>query len=344
MKLKQISVIIMLIFILIITGCGKRSSEEEPSTIKTNFVMGTMVTVTVYGENRNEVAREVLDELDRIEKLMSINLDDSEIIRVNKNAGIKPVKVSDDTYKVVQTACEFAEKTDGLFDPSVGPLVQLWGIGSKNARVPSKEEIAQILPLINYKNIILNEREKTIYLSKPGMIIDVGGIAKGYAADRGVEIFKQHNVKYGYVNIGGNVIVHGAKPDKSLWKIGVQDPRAPKRGDLMGVIEMHDQAIVTSGDYERYYTDKNGKRYHHILNPKTGYPAEAGLISASTIGDNSLRADALSTSVFLLGAEKGQQLAEKEGFKVILITDKKKVIKSSELGDKFEITVEGYTP
>ncbi|AZR72602.1 hypothetical protein BBF96_03890 [Anoxybacter fermentans] len=341
MKVKQIAVIFILIFSLILAGCGKKSSEYELSVTRTSFIMGTLVTVKVYGPDRAKIADEVLAELKRIEELMSINITESEVNEINSNAGVKPVKVSEDTFKVIKLAKEYAEMTNGLFDPSVGPLVQLWGIGTRHKKVPTKEELAEVLPLINYKNIILDEKNQTVYLSRPGMMIDVGGIAKGYAADLAIDIFKKHKVKSGYVNIGGNVMVYGKKPDKSLWRIGIQDPRAP-RDDLMAVISLENQAVVTSGDYERYFIE-NGIRYHHILNPKTGYPARTGLISATVIGDSSFHADALSTSVFLLGPEKGMALAKKMGYEVMVITDDKKVLMSEGIEDKMKIINEEYS-
>lgn len=340
MRSNKLPMIIILIFSLFLAGCGKSSSEAEQSVTKTGFMMGTMVTVKVYGSERTDAAREVLDEIKRLENLMSINIEESEVSHINANAGQKSVKVSEDTFTVISEALEYAEATDGLFDPSIGPLVELWGIGTKHAKVPTQEELEKALALVNYRDVVLNKNEQTVHLKKAGMIIDVGGIAKGYAADRAIEIFKKYQIKNAFLNIGGNVIVHGSKPNKELWRIGIQDPRAV-RDEIMAVVSLKDQAVVTSGDYERYIT-REGKRYHHILNPKTGYPVDRGLMSASMVGTSSFHADALSTSVFLLGEEEGIKLARAKGFEVMLITQDKQVIMSEGLKDLMKITNEEY--
>lgn len=339
MRSNKLALVIILIFSFFLTGCGK-SSESDQFVTKDSFMMGTLVTVKVFGPKRDEAAQKVLDEIKRLENLMSINIEESEISQINANAGQKPVKVSDDTFIVISGALEYAEMTDGLFDPSIGPLVKLWGIGTHNAKVPTQEELEKALTLVNYKDVILNKREQTVYLKKAGMIIDVGGIAKGYAADQAIDIFKKHQIKNGFLNIGGNVIVHGPKPNNELWRIGIQDPRAV-RDEIMAVASLQDQAVVTSGDYERYII-RDGKRYHHILNPKTGYPVDRGLMSASMVGTSSFHADALSTSVFLLGQEEGMKLAKDKGFDVMLITKDQQVIMSEGLKGQMQIINKEY--
>lgn len=340
-KMLSFLLIIIVFASMILVGCQRNTSETEQFVDKTSFIMGTIVNVRVYGPDRVVVANQVLDEIRRLENLLSNKIEDSEIYKINANAGIKPVKVSSDTFTVVKSAWEYAEKTGGLFDPSIGPLVALWGIGTKNARVPNETEIAEILPLVDYRKIIFDEIEKTIFLKETGMIIDVGGIGKGYAADRAIEIFKAKNVKTAFINIGGNTMTHGQKPDKSAWGIGIQDPRAA-RLEMMAIFQLPELAVVTSGDYERFFTQDN-VRYHHILNPKTGYPAQTGLISASVFGEKSFDADALSTSVFLLGAEKGIELAQKMGYELMLITEDKEVIITGGYEDKLEIVNKGYS-
>ncbi|MCK4257754.1 MAG: FAD:protein FMN transferase [Halanaerobiales bacterium] len=337
---RRIFIVFVLIIALFLSACGNETSEDDQFDVRDSFIMGTIVTVKVYGSNRKNVAVMVLQELKRIENLMSVNIKDSEVSLINANAGVKPVKVSLDTFLVIKRAVEYSEKTEGLFDPSIGPLVQLWGIGKSDEKVPDQAELEKVLPLVNYKNIILDEKESTVYLTKSGMMIDVGGIAKGYAADKAIEIYKDNKVKSAFINIGGNVMVHGIKPDKTLWKIGIQDPRAI-RDELMGVISLGDQAVVTSGDYERYFIE-DGVRYHHILNPKTGQPARTGLMSVSLIGKSSFDADALSTSIYLLGREKGLVLAEKMGYEVIIVDSDKNVTISDGIKDRFKITNLNY--
>lgn len=341
MKRKQIAILLTLIFLFMASGCAQKKSEEEESVVRTSFMMGTMITIKVFGPGRAGVADAVAARFKQLEELMSVNIETSEVSQINANAGKQAVKVSEDTFNVIRKAVEYAEKTDGLFDPSVGPLVELWGIGTSHAKVPTQAEIGQVLPLVNYKNIQLNEAEQTIYLTQPGMKIDVGGIAKGYAADKAIEIYREHNVKSAFVNLGGNVMVHGRKPDNSLWKIGIQHPRQI-RDELMATIDMDDITVVTSGDYERFF-ERDGVRYHHILNPKTGYPADTGLMSASIIGETSADADALSTSVFLLGVDKGKELAEECGFQVMLVDINKRIYLSEGLEGKMEFLTEEFS-
>lgn len=340
MKFKQIAVIIVFALLLMSVGCSKKS-EAEVSEVKTSYMMGTVITVSVYGPHRVEVAEKVLDRFKQLENLLSLNIPTSEVCQINKNAGVKPVKVSEDTFEVIRLSLEYADLTDGLFDPTIGPLVQLWGIGTSKARVPSKEEIQKALTLINYHNVVLDAKARTVYLKEKGMVMDTGGITKGYSADQAMKIFKaDKTVKSAFVNLGGNVMVYGKKPDKSLWTVGIQDPRA-ERDELMAAVTVESQAVVSSGDYERYFM-KDGVRYHHILNPKTGYPAESDLISTTIIGDNSTDGDGLSTSVFLLGVDKGIALAKSKGFDVMVITKEKKVYMSESLKGKMTITNDNY--
>ena len=341
MKRKRMACILVFMLFVLVTGCMQQSTEAELSETKTAYLMGTMVTVKVYGPAREEVADKVLNRFTELENLLSLNIPESEVNQINANAGVKPVKVSADTFAVLKRSLDFAEMSDGLFDPSIGILVKLWGIGTSNSRLPGDAEIKKALSLINYKNIEVDEAASTVFLKVPGMIIDLGAIAKGYAADQAIKIFKaDKRVKSAFVNLGGNVMVHGKKPDKSLWTIGIQDPRKG-RDEVMATIQLEDKTVVSSGDYERYF-EKNGKRYHHILNSKTGYPAESGLISTSIIGPSSTDSDGLSTSTFLLGPEKGMELVKKLGYEALFITKDKKIYMTDGLKGKMEFMTKEY--
>lgn len=223
---------------------------------------------------------------------MSVTIKDSEISQINENAGIRPVKVSADTFYVIQQAVHFSDVEKGYFDITVGPIVKLWNIGTDKARIPSPEEIKAKLPLVNYKDIILDEKNRTIMLKNKGMSIDLGGIAKGYAADKVAQVLKKEGVKHAIINLGGDVIAIGTKPAGGNWRIGIQTPFKP-RGEYLGIIEVSNKAVVTSGVYERYF-EKDGKLYHHILNPFTGYPADSHLYSVTIIAETSIAGDALS--------------------------------------------------
>ncbi|MFW6271385.1 MAG: FAD:protein FMN transferase, partial [Bacillota bacterium] len=243
----------------------------------------------------------------------------------------------EDTFLVIKKALEYAESSEGKYDPTIGTLVKLWGIGTEEARVPSDSEIESAKDKVDYNLVELNESKNTVKINKKGMSLDLGGIAKGYAADEVHRIVSDHYQNpSAFVNLGGNVLVVGRKPGDELWNIGIQDPRE-NRGNVMASIKTADKTIVTSGNYERYF-EKNGEIYHHILDPDTGKPVRNNLISVSIITDNSLRGDALSTSLYILGLEQGLEYVENiDNTEAMFITDDNKVILSSGLNDKVKI-------
>jgi len=264
--------------------------------------------VTLFEDGFDEIYNNIFSRIYEIENLMSVKISSSDVSRINASAGIKPVQVHDDTFKVIERAYYFASLSEGAFDPTVGPLVSLWGFGSENFNIPSQEEIDSILPLVNWQNIELDTDKKTVFLMQPGMALDLGAIAKGYAADEIALIVRKSEVKRAIIDLGGNVIICGEKEDKSPWKVGIQSP-GRARGIPVVTLHTAEKTIVTSGVYERYFTD-NGIHYHHLMDPSTGYPARSGLLSVSIITDNSMDADALSTVVFVLGYEKGRVLVD----------------------------------
>ncbi len=334
---KALILFLIILSFIFITACEKRriDLDEFPQKTGTTFLMDTLIQMKVYGENAEEVIDESFACLREIEREMSATMEDSEIFRVNSNTG-KFVDIGENTYKVLKKALEYAELTEGKFDPSIGPLVQLWGIGTKNARVPSREEINNVKNLVDYRLVELEDKETAVKLPKEGMLLDLGAIAKGYAADEVRNIIVSKGIKSAYVNLGGNVLVVGGKPDGNPWKVGIQDPRF-ERGSVMASIEVKDKTIVTSGNYERYF-EKDGIIYHHLLDPQTGYPASSGIISASIITRDSFDADALSTSIFILGPEKGMNLIKSlEGVEVMIITDNLEVMLSEGLKEKVVI-------
>jgi len=266
-------------------------------------VMGTVMTHKAFGLHAQDSLEAVRREVARIEGLLSRFLPDSEISRVNGSAGIKSEKISLETYDVLSKAVEFSRCFPGCFDVTIQPLVTLWHTAKESLAQPDASSIKQVLPLVNYRDLTLDPREMTAGLGNAGQSVDLGGIGKGFAGDRILEVYQEYGVASAYSNLGGNVVTWGTKPDGSPWQIGIQHPRQEK--GLIGSVSVVNQTVVTSGDYQRYFTDSRRKRHHHILNPTTGYPAESGLISVSIVSDKSLAADALSTIVFVAGMEKG---------------------------------------
>ncbi len=330
-------IIMIVVATIFLTGCdNKQNSKSEPPQVTGNkFLMDTLVQIKVYGEKAQKVINTSFKRMQEIEDEMSVSIESSQIYKINSHPG-EAVKVKNDTFKVIKNSLNYAKLTDGKFDPSIGPLVELWGIDTEHARVPTRKEIQDARKLVNYRWVEINENNKTVHLTKKGMKLDLGSIAKGYAADEVRKIVNEEGVKSAYVNLGGNVLVIGSKPDGSAWKVGIKDPRL-KRNGVMASIEVRDKTIVTSGNYERYFKE-DGVIYHHIIDPTTGRPARTDIISASIITHDSLDADALSTSVFVLGPEKGMKLIENTPeVEAMIINDDLKVTLSSGLKNKVEL-------
>lgn len=330
-----ITVLISLTFL----GCSNNmyKMNNEPLS-KTEFLLGTVVTIKIYDNGSQEILNRAFNKLKEIEGKMTINSENSEVIEINSKAGKDFVKVSDDTFHVISRGKYFSELSRGRFDISIGPLVKLWNIGGEDVKVPTVEEIEDRKKLVDFNNVILDEEEKSVMLKEEGMILDLGGIAKGYGADEVVSILKEEEVGYAIINIGGNVFAYGNKPDGTPWKVGIQNPQLPGRGDHIGIVKLVNQSIVTSGIYERYIEEK-GKRYHHILDPESGYPVENNLVGVSVVADSSIDADSLSTSVFALGLNEGMELIEGlENVEGLFITTDSQVHVSSGLRERFKLT------
>jgi len=340
--MKKIKYLIF-IFLLLLVGC--QSKEETPiePVSQNKYLLGTIVTITLYDNPKQEIFDEIFTAIEDIETKMTINnTTSSEIIEVNQQAGIAPVKVSKDTFEVIKAGLAYSELSKGKFDITVGPLVKLWEIGFDDAHVPKASEIEETLPLINYKNVEIDENNLTVKLTQPHMMIDLGGIAKGYAADVAASILKKHGNKQAIINLGGNVYAYGEKANKADWKIGVQNPLST-RGEYLGIASVKNKTVVTSGTYERYF-EQDGVIYHHILDPQTGYPVENNLLSVTIITDSSMAADALSTISFALGVEEGLKLIESiEGTEALYVTKDKELYLTSGFLDHFELTDESFT-
>lgn len=327
--------LLLSVFSILLSACS--NEEELPSTKKSAFLMDTLVQMQAHGENAEKAVEESMDRIKELENLMSKTLENSEIYEINNNPEER-IEISDDTKLVLEKSLYYAEITDGKFDPTIGVLVDLWGIGTEDAKVPSDSEIKNALKNTGYQKLNIYDNQAKV---EKGVQLDLGGIAKGYAADEVKKIAEKNNINSAFVNLGGNVLVIGNKVDDSKWRVGIQDPRQG-RGSVMAVVETSDKTIVTSGNYERYF-EEDGKIYHHLLDPYTGYPADTNLLSVSIISENSFDADALSTSTYILGLEKGMEFIENmEDIEVMFITDELKVYLSSGLKDKIEITDEKF--
>ena len=281
-------------------------SRQESSRIE--LALGTVCAVSLFDNGQKSVYNDIFSRIREIENLMSVNIPSSDVSRINAAAGIEPVIVHEDVFKVIERAKYFAFLSGGAFDPSVGPIVSLWGIGGEDQRVPSQDEIDHALPLVNYRYIELDSEKRGVFLTQSGMALDLGAIAKGYAADEAAVIARRAGVKRAKIDLGGNIILIGTKKDKTPWRVGVQNP-AQGRGSVLGILQVTEKTIVTSGVYERFF-EEDGIRYHHIFDPSTGKPVKNNLLSVTLITDVSMDADALSTAVFVMGYEAGGKLLE----------------------------------
>lgn len=328
-------------------GNGSKIVEENgtKSLAQTFYIYDTVVNIKIYGDH---VAQKNMDDIQRMLERMDMEFsrtkEDGEIYAVNQAAGKEAVKVSDETLDIVKESVKYAAEMDGLFDPTIGPLVDLWNIGSGGTTVPDKAAIDKARKLTNYKDVIIDDNAKTVKLAKEGMVLDMGGIGKGYAADRIADYLKEQGLNSAMINLGGSsIIALGAKPGGSKWNIGLQDPDQ-SRGTQLGTIKIEDEVIDASGVYERFFM-QDGVRYHHILDPRTGFPSQNGLKSITIMSPNAMDADALSTGVFLMGLEEGMKYLEAlpENVEAFFITDDNKIYATSGIKGRLNLTDTTYT-
>ena len=324
-------------------ACTPQSQGPE-----SQFVMGTLCTVNLFEKGEGKLYSEVFNRINELESILSANREGTDLDRVNMNAGLSPVKVRPEMIEVLDKAIFYAEKSGGFFDPTIGPLVKLWGIGTDSEHVPGEGEIREALNLVNYREIEINHAEGTVFLKRSGMSLDLGAIAKGYAADEAAKLAAQGGAKRAIIDLGGDIYALGERQagkkadiDETYWRIGIQDPRAG-RGNYIGILRVKNSSVVTSGNYERFF-EEDGKRYHHILSMESGFPVENGLMSVTITAGRAADADALSTAAFALGWEKGRELiAQASGAEGIFVFDDLSVRLTGELGKDFTLTAAEY--
>lgn len=328
--------VFMVTVVLIFTAYGSDRQGAAEAFEHDSFAMGTVISQKVYGANGQAAAGEAAHEIERLDQLLTFNDSRGDVYRLNNNAGIKAIQVDPITTRIINKANQVSAMSGGAFDITVGPLVKAWGIGSDREHIPSPDELDKLLPLIDYRDIEINDNVARI--KNQGQMVDLGGIAKGFAGDAVIEIYKRHGIQSAFINLGGNVVTLGGKPDGTPWKVGIRDPRPEgmDKGRDIGVVNVISKAVVTAGDDQRYFI-ASGRRYHHILDPFTGYPAKSDLMSVTLITDSSLDADALDTAVYILGLEKGRDLIRQfGGVEAVFITVDKKVYVTEGLKDSFD--------
>lgn len=342
MSLRRIvaSLVTLAVVALLAFAVFRAGSRRE--TARVDFIMDTVVELRLFGRDAETAADEIMEALRETERRTSLFDSGSEISRLNAAAGKNPVPLSDETFRLLETALEFCAESGGRFDITIAPVKLLWDFGG-DGTVPDPEKLSAAASLVDFRDLLLDPAEQTAMLRRDGQAVDLGGVAKG-AADRAIrEIAEKYSVKSGYVSIGGTIVVIGKKPDGSDFRFGVRDPEGAAQ-DIIGTVRLPGRTIATSGGYERYF-ERDGTRYHHILDPETGLPAESDLLSATVIAECGARADYLSTFLFIAGLENALPYLEDDSIGVILVTRDGTVYSSENLARSFipEETENYYT-
>lgn len=334
---KRFALVIVAITALSASCSGKPMDRSD-------LVLGTVCSIRILDGGSEKALDAAFARLREIEASMSANAAGTVVAAINEAAGNAPVAAPADVRYVTGKALWYAARSGGAFDPTIGPIVKLWNIGLDGERVPSPEEIKVALPLVDYRSVRVDEAAGTVFLPRAGMLLDLGAIAKGYAADEVARVLLEKRVKGAVIDLGGNVKVVGKKPDGSPWRIGIQNP-FDERGEHIGIATLAGGAtVVTSGVYERYFIAPDGTHYHHIFDTRTGYSVNNGLVSVTIISSSSIDADGLSTTLFSLGLKEGMALAESlEHVEAVFIDQDKRVYLSSGAAAVFKLGNPAFT-
>ena len=328
----------LLLLIVLLVSCNKQSAKES----EVIFALDTVISIECTGKASKKAIEESSDYISKAESQLSRTLPSSEIYQLNRD-GLK-LNISDISLNLINQAFYYNYFTNGAFDITIAPISDLWGFTKDKFQVPAIDKINNLLPSIGMEHISV--KNKDIYLDE-GAKIDLGGIAKGLLAQEIKKIYQNNQIDSGYVNLGGDLLVYKNNPDHQEWTVGIQNPNKESESQTIGNVKLTNSYIFTSGNYQRYFED-NGKKYHHIINPKTGFPADNELVSVTIIskadGNNGIMCDALSTGLFILGKEKSINLYKEHQnmFDMILITNQNEVLISKGIKDIFILTDNEY--
>ena len=336
-RYKIFAAVMLSVVTFLLSACtNEKQNKEEQKAEKSMFAMNTFMTFQAYGEEAQAALDETEDRITDLENMWSVTRKGSDIYTANHSDG-KEIMIQKETADLISFALRMSEQTGGMLDLSIYPVLCAWGFTTDNKQIPSADELESLLENVDYRKIQL---EGTSLVIPDGMQIDLGAVGKGYAADLVTEILKEHHVESALFSLGGNIQAVGSKPDGSSWQLGIRDPLS--EGNI-GILQAEDCAVVTSGAYENYFVGEDGKNYGHILNPKTGYPAENDLLSVTIISSQGRLSDALSTALYVMGSEEAEDYwRNKDGFEMILITNENEVIVTEGIAEQF-VLGEGRT-
>ncbi len=320
-----------------LSGCGtapapKTAAPSTPQKADTSFfAMDTYISMTAYGEGGAKALADAQNLVTDAERRLSVTDTGSEIYKLNHRQA-DSAEVSEETAALLRFALTMADETGGTLDPAIYPVLTAWGFTTDHHQIPSQEQLDALLPLVDYHQIQLHDHTVTL---APGMEIDFGAIAKGYTGQQAADLVRREGISSAILNLGGNVQAIGAKPDGSPWRVGLQSPWGH---EYLGILSIKDLAVVTSGSYERFFVGEDGKTYHHIIDPKTGYPADNGLVSVTIIGPDGGLCDALSTALFVMGPEKAAAYWQSHrDFDMILVTGDHEMMITKPIHDHFQL-------
>ncbi len=322
------------VIFLIMCAAALSGCENNREYSQTIFSMDTVMELTAYGKNGEDGVLAAIEEINRLDGILDANDRESAIFKLNNK---KEIKGEEDIYRLIKDSVAFGEETGGLLNIGLYPIIKEWGFNSGEYKIPQKERLEELLKHTGLKNINFNSDDFGVEICDEYEEIELGAVAKGYTGDRVIEIFKENGVERGIISLGGNVQTLGAKADGSPWKVAVANP--DEGGGSVGIVKVTDKAVVTSGSYQRYF-EKDGKRYHHIIDPRTGMSAQSGLKSVTIISALGEMADAYSTAVFIMGEEQGAEFwrRRKDEFDMILITVDDRILITKPLENSFTAT------
>ena len=336
-KTEKLLIALLIAAMLMLAGCGSSDEEtsdagnDEPQTVEF-FAMDTYMTLSAYGDNADEALAEGEDLVLSLDNKLSAENKDSQIAKLNRTG---KANIDEDAAYLIERALELYKDTSGKFNIGIYPVMKAWGFTTKKYTVPSERKLRRLVRRMDLSALKLSSDGKTATIGQKGLQIDLGGIAKGYVSAKVLEMFKEKGIEHAMVNLGGNVQTLGTKPDGSPWRVAIKSPFEDDE-NFAGVIETSDEAVITSGGYERYF-EKDGKKYHHIMDPDTGHPADRGLISVTVVSKDGTLADGLSTSLYIMGKDKALEYWKKhrDRFDAVIMDEEKELYVTGGLKDSF---------